>query len=147
MKLKLYICKDNSNVIGKNKKLVTEYDITFKGDSDLIRPTIYLKVDGIPTCNYAYIPEFKRYYFINSITMSNNKLVRLEMECDVLESFKDDILKSRVMIVEDKVGNAWLDDGSYQTEVRRDIIKYESDVSLESDSNIILNVFKGKEGE
>lgn len=144
MKLVLYVCKDSSNVIGKKLDRVKDYNITFKGDGDLIRPTIYLTVDGIPKCNYAYIPEFGRYYFINNITMAKNKLVRLELECDVLESFKDDILKSKAIIIEDKVGNPWLDDGKYQTEVRNDIERYESNVTLEKGNYIVLSSYKGE---
>lgn len=47
--------------------------------------------------NYAYIPSFRRYYFIRSVTAmtagkSPNHLYRLVMVCDELMSFKDHLM-------------------------------------------------------
>lgn len=40
--------------------------------------------------NYAYIPRFNRYYFINNISW-NNGIFILNLECDVLGTYKEDI--------------------------------------------------------
>ena len=42
--------------------------------------------------NYVYIPEFKRYYYINDIIVVTNALIQINTDVDVLMSFKDDIL-------------------------------------------------------
>lgn len=49
-------------------------------------------------CNYAYIPSFKRYYFINDITAISSKVFQLTLAVDVLMSFKDDFLKNTAFI-------------------------------------------------
>ena len=38
--------------------------------------------------NYCYIPEFKRYYFIDEIVSVKNGIWRVSLHVDVLESFK-----------------------------------------------------------
>ena len=40
-------------------------------------------------CNYCYIEEFKRFYFIDDIVIQNNKLFSLALSVDVLESYKN----------------------------------------------------------
>ena len=48
--------------------------------------------------NYAYITEFKRYYYINDIVVENNRLFRLNMSVDVLMSFKDYYLELDALV-------------------------------------------------
>lgn len=48
--------------------------------------------------NYAYIDEFKRYYYINDKTFISNKIMRLSLNIDVLMSFKETILNQRGLI-------------------------------------------------
>ena len=45
----------------------------------------------VPEHNYIYIPQFKRYYFIDNITSVRKGLWRISMSVDVLMSFRDDI--------------------------------------------------------
>lgn len=41
--------------------------------------------------NYAYIPDFNRYYFVTDIVSVRSGLWLFKLKCDVLMSFKDDI--------------------------------------------------------
>ena len=97
-----------SNAAEKNKMDKTEsltrilYAIgTLRQGVDMTNPTIDVEVPVVENVfvstlvNYVYLPQFKRYYFINSVatTMTaNSALVRLSLHCDVLYSFKDSIL-------------------------------------------------------
>lgn len=49
--------------------------------------------DYVLAANYAYIPEFNRYYFINDIISVRKNIWQLVMNVDVLMSYKDHILK------------------------------------------------------
>ncbi len=49
-------------------------------------------IEKINVCNYCYIPNFNRYYFITDIISVNQDLWQLNMTCDVLMSYKDQIL-------------------------------------------------------
>ena len=47
-------------------------------------------------CNYAYIPEFHRYYYVN-VTLVEGDQVRLSMKSDPLTSFYDGYKNSKVI--------------------------------------------------
>lgn len=93
--------KSEYNTINKNTELVVEKTITLKNDCDLVNPYVVLKLDDVLfLSNYAYIPKFKRYYFITGIEILSKTLVAVSMHVDVLESFKSDILTGTVHITE-----------------------------------------------
>lgn len=64
--------------------------ITFNGIKITWESFIY---DYVLAANYAYIPEFNRYYFINDIISVRKNIWQLVMNVDVLMSYKDHILK------------------------------------------------------
>lgn len=47
--------------------------------------------------NYMYVPEFQRYYFVTNITLESGNAMIIKCECDVLMSFKNDILNLRAI--------------------------------------------------
>lgn len=89
----LYSIDDNDNVINKNLGMGLNIPIHLKGDFDLINPTVILNGD-FRQYNYAHIPDLNRYYFIERFEQLNLKMVQLYLKCDVLESYKSDILNS-----------------------------------------------------
>lgn len=93
MKMFLYNTDDGINVINKTLNNEVEININLKRDTDILNPEIVLKGD-FRGFNYAYIPDLNRYYFINSMEQLNLQLVKLSLECDVLETYKNDIISS-----------------------------------------------------
>ena len=88
--LKLYTF--NSEVIRINKAgFITQYgaDITgvFREAVDVLNPSILIEYSGYPACNYAYIQDLSRYYYIRGITSEGENLWRLNMHVDVLMSY------------------------------------------------------------
>lgn len=62
-------------------------------DTSIINPRIAFRfgLEEAPiACNYAYIPEFKRYYFVNDWTWHNGQWIAL-FNCDVMASYKTEI--------------------------------------------------------
>lgn len=58
----------------------------------LLAPSIVVQGEKtIAAYNYAYIPDFNRYYFINSIESVRNDLWRLTLAVDVLMSYRNEI--------------------------------------------------------
>ena len=47
---------------------------TLRAGCNLFDPQILVELDGLPNFNYAYIPEFSRYYFKKDVDNVNNKL-------------------------------------------------------------------------
>ena len=141
MDMYLYNTLDDNNIL--NKTLTDEkhiLEIRLKQPVDIINPSIILRNDGFLLYNYAYIPEFERYYFIENITNKTKDTFEILLKVDVLQSFKDDILTSKGIITNDNIGNKYLDVGK-DTELRKNFNIYESDIVLDLDHTIILNVY------
>ena len=97
MTINLYKIISEKNSVTKETeagKLTASYTLTgtLKNNTSIINPTIRVEVNsGIVTCNYAYIPEFSRYYFIRDIVNVSNNLWEISMHCDVISSFWNEI--------------------------------------------------------
>ena len=141
MILKLYNTTDSNNTIGKTLTDEETFDITFKDTVNIINPIVVLKSNVPILKNYAQIPEFGRYYFITSIQILHNKIYELFLECDVLESFKEDILASKGLITRAGEGNKFFDSG-YNSEVKKQVHVYHSEITPEYKNEIILVTIK-----
>ena len=98
MELNLYKCSDGDNVINKTLTEKLSINITLKRDVNITAPQIILMNDNgafFNQYNYAEIPELGRFYFIDSVTSLNNKMESLALRCDVLETYKADVLASK----------------------------------------------------
>ena len=64
-----------------------------KTDSSIRNPVIILErgLASSPTWNYAYIPEYGRYYFINNWSWTDHRLWAADLTCDILATFKQQI--------------------------------------------------------
>lgn len=145
MELRLYRTLDDENVINKDLTLIHTMEIKLKDTVSIINPTLILaEIDGIDyfQCNYCYLSEFNRYYFIRDIEMLNNRHYRMRLEVDVLESFKEDILNSKGFITRQTNFNPYYD-GNAKYEVRKEVDLYYSDTALSDGKTILLTTIGG----
>ena len=99
MNITFYKTKSETNKI--NKTLTDSNTLTgsIKDNTNIVSPTITVQYNvDLLTCNYCFIPVFGRYYFVNSVELDGDILV-IALSCDVLMSFKNDILSSKVRVV------------------------------------------------
>ena len=71
----------------------TSFDCVLKDTSGVINPTIALKLDmsfNVSAYNYAYIPDFERYYFVREWTWERGLWVA-SLDVDVLATYKAQI--------------------------------------------------------
>lgn len=127
----IQLCVNNSEVNKINKVLTDSISLqgTLKTETSIIRPEILIEIENPSEYNYAYIPEFNRYYFINDITSVNNNLWRISMNVDVLESFKNEILSQNCIIDKSTLGfDLYLPDENLVTLVKTktDIVNFPS---------------------
>jgi len=141
MIIKLFNTTDSNNTIGKTLTDEQTFDITFKDTFDIINPIVVLKSDVPILKNYAYIPEFGRYYFITSIHIQPNKIHKLFLECDMLETYKDDILASKGLVTRAGEGNQFYD-GGLNSEVRKEVTLYYSELEIPYAEQIVLVTIK-----
>lgn len=105
MRIIFYTNNSDSNELNKNINLITELNCNVNRDNlDILSPILFLSYFDIKklNINYCYIEELNRYYFINSYTIEKNNLIKLQLETDVLMTFKNDILLSFGIVKETK---------------------------------------------
>lgn len=68
---------------------------------DIVNPTILVTSAAPIDCNYAYIPDFGRYYYVK-VSVIRAGLYALSMHCDVLTSHITNIKKSPAVAVRTK---------------------------------------------
>lgn len=115
----VYLYKSNSEDNAVHKLLMDE--IVLEGslvdrEVNIEEPDIliYQSTTDIFRYNYAYIPDFGRYYFFRMpVSIDVNKLYVLHLESDPLMSFKDEFLLNSGLVSNSKnYGNMYLKDTS-----------------------------------
>ena len=125
MIMKMYNTSDSNNTINKTLANETEFNIKLKGETDIKTPVVVLHSDNIILFNYAYIPEFNRYYFVDKIELFPNCIYNISLKVDVLESFKNDIKNSRGLISKQTNINNYYNNG-YESEIKKEVDLYRS---------------------
>lgn len=96
MNITLYHSMDNHNVINKHKVMVDSYEINLKKQTNILNPIIPLFIDTeLPAVDYAFIDDLNRYYHVINIEPKPNKVYILQLEVDVLETYKNEILNAK----------------------------------------------------
>lgn len=96
----LYKLTGEKTIVNKINDIILIDNIsgTLRPGCDIINPVIIIEYAKIPDFNYIYIPNFKRYYFVNNIQIQSKNIYIISLHVDVLFSFKDGI-KSNTAIV------------------------------------------------
>lgn len=139
MQIILYNTLDGENVINKTLTDRVSLDIVLKRDVSIDTPRIVLLNDGVDysVFNYAEIPDFNRLYFIRGYDQINSRMVSLELEIDVLESYKNEILTSNASFMRGVRTGDYLD-VNLDTSSKATITKIYSDQSLDVGSAYVL---------
>ena len=75
-----------SNVADKDFTTIDTLTGTLRNETSITNPTIRIEADvsTLSECNYFYIPQFNRYYFVTDIRSIRNGLCEIVGHCDVL---------------------------------------------------------------
>lgn len=89
----LYQNTAENNRVDKTNYLTSVGSIngTLRSECSILRPSIIIAQDTLPMFNYVYIAVFGRYYFVTGITSVNFGLWRIELNTDVLMSYKEGV--------------------------------------------------------
>lgn len=113
----LYNNKDATNVVNKELEEIKTLVGTLRDGSSIIDPVVLLQEQVslvTPNCNYIYIAQFGRYYYVTNIVSLYNNLCEIHCHVDVLMSFSEQI-KAQTAVVARQEGkyNMMLDDGFF----------------------------------
>ena len=78
----------------------SSFNIRLKENCSIISPSLLFEAtSNVVKYNYAYIPDFNRYYFISSWTTEGNNLWRANLSVDVLATYRAEIGNSIQYVV------------------------------------------------
>lgn len=136
MELQLFQNKSSENTINKDLTLITTKNINLKQSTNLYQTFLVFKNDN--STDYSkinYAKMLNKYYFVSHETLQNNSLIRLHLKEDVLETYKDDILKSKADIIEMSTPN---NVGNIKTSKEVETFKLKSTVVLPKTQSVIM---------
>lgn len=104
--IQIGITKSPHNKITKDFTVSYTLQGTLRSECSIFNPTIDLrigdsvdiKIPSLTKCNYMYIPNFNRYYFITDIKSIRNTMASVSGHVDVLKTFSSQILANSAII-------------------------------------------------
>lgn len=141
MIIKIYTNNSEKIAISKNLTELMTVSGVLRDTTSLQTPTIILNrnISDLINCNYVFIEDFNRYYYVNNITSVKQNLTQLDLSCDVLMSFKDDILKQSAIIKKQQDSwNLYIDDGSFTAQQNSRIQVKTFPNSIEGESYVLV---------
>lgn len=89
MNITLYTNSDDPLVANKTLTGGASITGTFRATADVLRPTFTVSASSVlSTHNYAYIPDFGRYYYITAKRFITSDLLELSLYVDVRRTFQ-----------------------------------------------------------
>lgn len=127
MNVKFYTNLSEKNAVNKNITLLDDFTGTLREESSIIDPVItFTSLSNLSACNYAYILEFGRYYFVSDITCVRNNYYQVSMHVDVLMTYKDQILANSAIIERNEAQfDLKINDGLFKTQQNPRIAQFE----------------------
>ena len=90
MDIELYRCKSPKNKLNKTlEKTLTVSANIYEYEQNRNRLSFRFTVSDVGEFNYIYIPDYRRYYFVESVSLSENGMNVYECECDYLMTYKE----------------------------------------------------------
>ena len=93
MDVTFYTTTDDKRKVSKSLTTVSILSCEIYNGCDIINPLLLLEYSAtITSCNYMYIPDFHRYYFVTNITVDAGGRMIVVGEIDVLQTYATSIL-------------------------------------------------------
>lgn len=133
--LELYKVTNQTNELTKILNNAVVVDGAFRGEIDSIDVIVEIESNTYDF-NYVYIPSLNKYYFLQNITHVNAKIVRLYLHCDVLMTYKTDILASYGLIKQGGTINPYY--SSIESDSRQTIRRITFPYTFNNTGNYVL---------
>lgn len=98
MNLSLFVNNSEKNKLDKSLSNELKFNGKLREESSVVNPSIMIQATNPSSYNYAYIPEFNRYYFITDMVSVRTGIWEISMHVDVLMSFKDGIKNTSIIL-------------------------------------------------
>lgn len=143
--ISLYKTASENNRVVKTLTSGKEMSGELRNQTSVLNPSIMIEsADNISTYNYAYIPEFGRYYYISDITSVRTSCWIISLRCDVLMSYSAQIKALRPIIEREEVGqSSGLIDSDMPININKKVQKYYFPKGFTKDIQYVLTTSGG----
>ena len=119
----LYNTSSDTTTVTKSLSGGTNFSCTLRGECSILQPVIMLEASSLTGFNYAYIPEFGRYYYINNVDIIRTGLWRVSMSVDVLMSYASSIRSLKATVArQQEQSDGYLPDNKYKTKAYHKVV-------------------------
>lgn len=123
MNINFYNSKIRKNEVNKSLGVAIAKTCSLKEGSSIEDPILYMVYDtSLMSCNYVYIPDFGRYYFITGKEI-DGKTLYITCHVDVLKTYSADIKASKGTATRSNIYNKNIPD-SLAMEIPQNKIQY-----------------------
>lgn len=112
MKATFYSTKSDNRKLRKDLSLVKEVNYINKSNDSVLNPIIVVDTfEGFEKVHYAFIEQYKRYYFVTDIQPIVGGRLQITLKVDVLQSYADAIANTQAIIERSSsYGNSYIVD-------------------------------------
>ena len=133
--LELYKVTNQPNELTKTLNDAVVLNGAFRSEIDSIDVIVEIETTTYDF-NYVYIPSLNKYYFLQNIVHVNAKIIRMQLHCDVLMTYKTDILASYGLVTQGGSINPYY--SSIDSESRQTIRRINFPYKFNNNGNFVL---------
>lgn len=133
--LELYKITNQTNELNKTLQNPIVINGVFRSEIDAIDVIVEIETNSYDF-NYVYIQPLGKYYFLNNLIHVNAKIIRLELHCDVLMTYKQDIMASYGLVTQGGNINPYY--SSIESESRQTIRRFTFPYTFNNTGNYVL---------
>ena len=133
--LELYKVTNQPNELTKTLNDSVVVNGAFRGEIDSIDVIVEIESNTYDF-NYVYIPSLNKYYFLQNLVHVNAKIIRMQLHCDVLMTYKADILASYGLVIQGGTINPYY--SSIESESRQAIRRFAFPYKFNNNGNYVL---------
>lgn len=142
--LELYKVTNQPNELNKTLNNPITISGVFRTEIDCIDIVVEIESNSYDY-NYIFIQSLGKYYFVSNIVLVNAKITRLYLHCDVLMTYKTDILASHGLVIKGGVTNPYY--SNVESESREVINRYNFPYTFNDNGNYVLVTITNNELE
>ena len=133
--LELYKVTNQPNELTKTLNNAVVVNGAFRSEVGSIDMIVEIESDTYDF-NYVYIPSLNKYYFLQNLVHVNAKIIRMQLHCDVLMTYKTDILASYGLVIQGGTINPYY--SSIESESRQTIRRTNFPYKFNNSGNYVL---------
>lgn len=104
----LYQYSGHSDTINKQLGDAIAIAGLLRDSSDILHLSVIIRGKAPIIANYAEIPAFGRFYFLDSVNVLTTDKTELRLRCDVLKTYENDILNATATATESDTPNPYI---------------------------------------